>query len=175
MSARKNTPLKMLDGVIYAMMIIAVLYVLIQAMLGNNGTLAFKLTLGIWIMAAIVIMDYVEPVASHRFDSVTAGSFGWYTAYSILDGAMYMCLYVFVINVSMVREPLHYVYFAAAVLLFLIRKIIFRRYRTTVKRASEEDKRVIKDMNAIDVLPGDEADKPDEDELREMIYRERKE
>ena len=90
MADKKKSAVGVLGILVYAMMIIAVIYVLVQAILGNNGTLAFKLILGVWILAAIVIMDFVEPMAGHRFDSLPAASLKWYIMYAVMDGAMYI-------------------------------------------------------------------------------------
>lgn len=171
MSEKKKSSASVLDVIVYAMMIIAVIYVLVQAILGNSGTLAFKVTLGVWILMAIIIMDYIEPVAGHRFDSVTADSLGWYTAYAITDGAMYMCLYVFVINVSMVKEPVHYIFLAVSIALWFVRLIFFNRYRASVEAAARKDDSVITEIGDIDKLPDD--DNAGADDLKEMIYRER--
>ena len=170
MADKKKSAVGVLGILVYAMMIIAVIYVLVQAILGNNGTLAFKLILGVWILAAIVIMDFVEPMAGHRFDSLPAASLKWYIMYAVMDGAMYMCLYVFVINVSMVREPVHYLFLPAMILFLVMRIIFFNKYKASAEAVLEASD-ASGDIRDIDTVS---AGTPDDDEgLKEMIYRER--
>ena len=45
----KKTGLNPVDIIVYGMMIAAVVYVIVQCILGNNDALHFKIVLGIWI------------------------------------------------------------------------------------------------------------------------------
>ena len=60
---------RLFDIIIYAMAVVAVVYVIVQTVLGNNQELSFKITLGIWILAAVIIIDFVEPFLNKNFDN----------------------------------------------------------------------------------------------------------
>ena len=168
MPEKKKTPAGVFDMTVYGMMAAAVVYVLIQTILGNNDTLFFKLTLGVWMMAAVAIMDYVEPMAEHRFDTLKPDALRWYTAYAVADSFMYMCLYVFIINVSMVKEPVHYAFLALMLAALALRVFFFRRYRLTAGKKKDEN--VIHEIKDNQETQSDDSFK---DDVREMIYRER--
>ena len=62
---------KIFDIVILAMFVVAGIYVVVQTILKNNEELSFKLTLGVWILAVVIVMDFVEPLLTGKFDNVS--------------------------------------------------------------------------------------------------------
>ena len=74
---------KSFDIIVYAMMILAVIYAIVQSVLGNNQELHFKLTLGIWILAAVVISDFVEPMVNREFDAMNEQELKKFLPYAI--------------------------------------------------------------------------------------------
>lgn len=106
------------------MMIVAVVYIVVQTFLGNNSALNFKITLGVWILAAVVVNDYVEPFVKGTFDNITSRRGAVYILYAVCDAAAYACFYVFIINIGFTKEIMHYISLGLA-LLFFIGRIIF--------------------------------------------------
>lgn len=194
-SARYEMKEKNVNLIVYAMVIVAVVYSLIQGLLGNAGTMHFKITLGIWIAAAVFVIDFVAPLVRGELFSGTYRKNLMYILYAVADAAMYVFLYIFVINITMSREPVHYVYLGVAAVMFPVRVILYRMYTGTSDEESEAAKLPDEDDEAAK-LPDedDEAAKlPDEpvteeisleaddvsegecaQEINEMIYRERK-
>ena len=186
---------KNVNLIVYAMVLVAVAYSLIQGLLGNAGTMHFKITLGIWIAAAVFVIDFVAPLIRGELFSGTYRKNLMYILYAVADAAMYVFLYIFVINITMSREPVHYVYLGVAAVMFPVRVIFYRMYTGTSDEESEAAKFPDED-DEVAKLPDedDEAAKlPDEpvteeisleaddvsegecaQEINEMIYRERK-
>ncbi|MCM1308961.1 MAG: hypothetical protein NC223_10225, partial [Butyrivibrio sp.] len=95
--ARKKTKAEtaLFDIIIYAMMIAAVLYVIVQSILGNNNRLHFKLTLGLWILAAVAVTDFIAPLFQGKLDGLSPKASLMYGVYAAADAAMFVCLYIF--------------------------------------------------------------------------------
>lgn len=116
------------DIIIYAMMIVAVVYSVIQTILGNNNSLHFKLTLGIWIVASVAVIDIVVPRAEKIFDNKSDESLRYYLIYAVFDVLMFASLYIFIINVANVKEVFHYVFLGVAILGFLGRTFFMQKF-----------------------------------------------
>lgn len=184
-SARYEMKEKNVNLIVYAMVLVAVVYSLIQGLLGNAGTMHFKITLGIWIAAAVFVIDFVAPLVRGELFSGTYRKNLMYILYAVADAAMYVFLYIFVINITMSREPVHYVYLGVAAVMFPVRVILYRMYTGTSDEESEAAKLPDEDDEAAK-LPDEpvteeislEADDVSEgecaQEINEMIYRERK-
>lgn len=114
--------------IVYAMMVVAVIYSLVQGLLGNIGTLHFKITLGIWIVAAVAVIDFVAPLCKGELFKGSTKKNLAYILFAICDAGMYVCLYIFIINITMSREPLHYIYLAISAVMFLLRTFIYKLY-----------------------------------------------
>ncbi len=127
------------DIITYIMMILAVIYVVIQSVSGNNNRLYFKILLGIWILAAVVLNDYAEPALNGDFNRMGIGMLRLYLAYAVTDAAAYAFLYIFVINAGMFKEPVHYIFFAAGMTLMLAKSILRRYIRQPEPSASRTD------------------------------------
>ena len=56
------------DIIVYSMMIVAVIYAIVQSLLGHNNEIYYKLILGIWILLAVVLSDFVEPMINRTFE-----------------------------------------------------------------------------------------------------------
>ena len=115
---------RLFDVIIYAMAIVAIVYIIVQTALGNNRDLSFKITLGIWIILAIIIMDFVEPFFGKRFDNISFKKMMLYGGYGICNSMAFVSLYIFIINVRYVKEPVHYIFLGASVLLFVGRFVL---------------------------------------------------
>ncbi len=194
-SARYEMKEKNVNLIVYAMVLVAVVYSLIQGLLGNAGTMHFKITLGIWIAAAVFVIDFVAPLVRGELFSGTYRKNLMYILYAVADAAMYVFLYIFVINITMSREPVHYVYLGVAAVMFPVRVILYRMYTGTSDEESEAAKLPDEDDEAAKLPDEDdeaakltdepvtedislEADDVSEgecaQEINEMIYRERK-
>lgn len=115
---------RIFDIIIYAMVVVAVVYVIIQTALGNNHELSFKITLGIWILAVVIIIDFIEPFINKNFDNISFKKMLLYGGYGMCSSMGCMSLYIFIINVRNVKEPVHYVFLGASVLLLIGRFIL---------------------------------------------------
>lgn len=156
------------DIIIYGMMIVAVVYVIIQCILGNNDTLHFKLTLGIWIVLAVAVADFVGPAVMGRFNDIPSKSVTLYTIYSIMDALMYMGLYVFVINISMTKEPLHYIFLGIAVVFFAVKTPVYKKFEKSLKDIPDSGRPDDEETDDVEV---DTLREEDEDDIKILVYR----
>ena len=115
---------RLFDIIIYAMAIVAIVYVIVQTALGNNRELSFKIILGIWILIAVIILDFVEPFICRRFDNLSFRKMLLYGGYGLCSSMGCMSLYIFIINVRYVKEPVHYIFLGASLLLFVGRFVL---------------------------------------------------
>lgn len=125
------------DIIVYSMMIVAVIYAIVQSLLGHNNELYYKLILGIWILLAVVLSDFVEPTINRTFDEFSRKQMYRYMAYAIADAASYISIYIFVINAGIYKEPFHYIFLAAGVLLFILK---FTLYKNFEKKDNRENR-----------------------------------
>lgn len=161
----KESKSNFFDIIIYGMMIVAVIYIVIQTILENNGEVGFKITLGIWILAAVIINDYVEPLVNKVFDNISAKKGGIYLLYAVCDAASYACFYIFIINIGLTKELFHYVFLGIAIILFIGRLIFYNKFQGM----EDEDKgSAVKEPDDVMVNTLDESD-----DIKVMIYRER--
>lgn len=124
------------DMIIYIMMIIAVIFAIVQSMIGNNNSLGYKIALGVWILIAVVLNDFVEPFINNKFKDITTYKLGQYSLYAILDAAAYACLYAFVINVGLTKEPIHYIFLGIGIVLFIFKTMALKAFDKKDKRAA---------------------------------------
>lgn len=167
------------DIIIYAMMIVAVLYVIVQSVMGNNNRLHFKLTLGLWILAAVVVTDFIAPFFQGRFDGLSPKASYMYGVYAAADAAMFVCLYIFIINVGLSKEPLHYVFLGGAALLFVGKTVAYKAFEGAKLRQDIEKENIKPDTwefeqgeNSTDDIFVDTLD--EDDDIQVLIYRDKK-
>lgn len=145
-------------------MIVAVIYIVIQTILENNGEFSFKITLGIWILAAVIINDYVEPFVNKVFDNISAKKAGIYLMYAVCDAAAYACFYIFIINIGLTKELFHYVFLGIAIILFIGRLIFYNKFQ-----GMEDTENTVENPDDVMVNTLEEND----EDIKVMIYRER--
>lgn len=167
------------DIIVYAMMIVAVLYVIVQSVMGNNNRLHFKLTLGLWILAAVVITDFAAPFFQNKFDGLSPKASCMYGVYAVADAAMFVCLYLFIINVGLAKEPLHYVFLCAAVLLFVGKTIAYKAFEGAKLRQDIEQENIKPDTWEFEREEGGTDDifvdtLEDDEDIQVLIYRDKK-
>lgn len=124
------------DVIVYSMMIVAVVYAIVQTMLGHNNEMYFKMILGVWILIAVTLTDFVEPMVNKSFDNMSSGKIRQYACYAISDACAYIFIYLFVINAGYFKEPLHYIFLGAGIILFIVKSLIYKEFRK--KDRSEE-------------------------------------
>ena len=178
---KKESKINLFDVVVYSMMFVAVIYIIIQTILGNNNELSFKITLGIWILAAVVVSDFVEPFVNKVFDNIPFQRGMYYVIYSVLDAASYMSFYIFIINIGLTKEVLHYVFLGLAIL-FLAGRFLFRNmyegYRREETDMDSEDFEIntldeSNDEQPVAIKKESQKDNNEEDDLKVLIYRSR--
>ncbi len=168
-SMKKENKSNFFDIIVYGMMIVAVIYIVIQTILENNAKLSFKITLGIWILAAVIINDYVEPFVNKMFDNISAKKGSMYLLYAVCDAASYAGFYIFIINIGFTKEVVHYVFLGIAVILFIGRLIFYNLFQTIDDSTKQtDDGKNVENSDDVMVNTLDE-----DDDLRVMIYRER--
>lgn len=167
------------DIIIYAMMVVAVLYVIVQSVMGNNNRLHFKLTLGLWILAAVVVADFIAPLIQGKFDGLNRKASYMYGVYAAADAAMFTCLYVFVINVGLAKEPLHYVFLGGAAMFFAGKTIAYKAFEGAKLRQDIEQENITPDAlefepdgNGTDDIFVDTLE--EDDDIQVLIYRDKK-
>ena len=171
---------KSFDIIVYAMMILAVIYAIVQSVLGNNQELHFKLTLGIWILAAVVISDFVEPMVNREFDAMNEQELKKFLPYAITDEGAYICVYMFVVNAGMYKEPVHYVFLVLGLILFVVKGMLWNSFHDETKRRVRiesvlEEEQKEREL-AMEMADSDEIEGMDEIETGELQifkYRER--
>ena len=154
------------DIIVYSMMIVAVIYAVIQTILGNNHELHYKLVLGLWILAAVTLNDFIDPMVTGKFDTIREDRIKYFMLYSIADAGAYACLYIFVINVNLFKEPMHYVFLVIGIVLFVVKSSLFTKISVkpankTVEKDFEEDNFEVNTLG-------------DDDDLQVYKYRHRK-
>ena len=90
-----------------------------------------------------------------------------YLLYAVCDAASYACFYIFIINIGLTKEVLHYVFLGIAVLLFAGRLVFYNIFRGMEDEVQEKDG-VPHEPDDVMVNTLDEND-----DIRVMIYRER--
>lgn len=127
------------DVIVYSMMIVAVVYAIVQTMLGRNNELTFKILLGLWILIAVTLTDFVEPMVNKSFDNLTSGKIKQYACYAITDACAYIFLYMFVINAGYYKEPVHYIFLGVGIILFIVKSLIYKEFRKKDSRQARFD------------------------------------
>ncbi len=163
----KEAKINLFDIIVYSMMVVAVIYIIIQTILGNNNELSFKITLGLWILAAVVISDFVEPLVKKVFDNIPFQRGMYYVIYSVFDAASYMSFYIFIINIGFTKEILHYVFLGLAVI-FFVGRLLFRNMYEGYRR---DETAVESDPDDFEVNTLNETE--EDDSLKVLIYRNR--
>ena len=80
-----------------------------------------------------------------RFEKVGEKAAMLYLGYAIMDALAFTGVYIFIINVNMTKEPLHYAFLAFSVIMFLMKTFIYNKYQVESGRnmeaafAEEED------------------------------------
>lgn len=163
------------DMVVYAMMIAAVIFVVVESILANNAKLHFKIILGIWVLVAVTVADFVGPMVTGKVVLKGEKPALLYTIYAIADAFAYMGLYIFIINVGYTREPWHYVFLGLAVVMFIAKTFLYGKYRSETVRYTREVVREVEENDDIDDFEVDNLSLDDEDDfgLKEIIYREK--
>lgn len=149
---------KSFDVIVYSMMIVAVVYAIVQTMLGHNNDISFKIILGLWILIAVTLTDYVEPMVNKSFDDMTSVKIKQYAGYAVADACAYICLYMFVINAGYFKEPVHYVFLLFGIILFAVKSMIYKQFRK---------KDIIEDESRGKYV----SDIPEEDEIKVFLSR----
>ena len=174
---KKEGKLNLFDIIVYAMMVVAVGYIIIQTILGNNSELSFKITLGIWVLAAVIVSDFVEPMATKVLDNISFKRGLYYVMYSIFDASSYISFYIFIINIGLTKEILHYVFLGLAIIFFIARILLHTMYENC---ESESDDEELENLDDIEVNTLDASDtaishvvKNDDDDMKVLIYRSR--
>ncbi len=139
------------DVIIYSMMIVAVIYAVVQTLLGHNNLLSYKITLGVWILASVIISDFVDPLVNKKFDKMKSYKIQSYIMYAIADAAMYASIYVFIINVSYFKEPVHYVFLAIAFILLIVKSRLYSNYRHATDSRAERLEKILREEQLEDL------------------------
>lgn len=183
---KKEAKINLFDIVVYSMMVVAVIYIIIQTILGNNSELSFKITLGIWILAAVVVSDFVEPLVNRVFDNIPFQRGMYYVIYSVFDAAAYMSFYIFIINIGLTKEVLHYIFLGLAII-FFVGRFLFRNMYEGFRRENSTSDIDDFEVNTLDESENnqpiaiknepkevvDNNDTEDDDNLKVLIYRSR--
>lgn len=149
---------KSFDVIVYSMMIVAVVYAIVQTMLGHNNDISFKIVLGLWILIAVMLTDYVEPMVNKSFDGMTSQKIKQYAGCAITDSCAYICMYMFVINAGFFKEPVHYIFLLCGIILFVVKSMIYKQFRK---------KDVIEDASRGKYV----SDIPEEEEIKVFLSR----
>ena len=164
----KKTGSNPVDIIVYGMMIAAVVYVIVQCILGNNDALHFKIVLGIWLVA---VADYIGPVLSGRISEVSDKALRLYMISSILDAAAYMGFYVCIINISKTGEVLHYLFCGFGVICYISHLILNSKFNKLTKQEAPETEENETPEITEDDIEVDTLSEEDEEEIKEIVYR----
>lgn len=167
---------KLIDIIIYSMMIVAVGYIIVQTILGNNGETSFKITLGVWMLGAVIVLDFIEPLICKTFDKITGRAAAVYGLYAVFDAVAYVSLYIFIINIGYTKEPIHYIFLGVAIV-FFIGRIFFGTVYKGIKDEAPEIKEQEQEPEP-EILEEDDVEvntlsEEDEDDIKVMVFRKR--
>lgn len=172
---QKENKSNFFDIIIYAMMVVAVIYIVVQTLLNNNGETSFKITLGLWMLGSIIISDFVEPLVCAEFDNMTAKAAAFYGLYAVSDAVAYTSLYIFIINIGYTKEPIHIIFIGIAALFFGIRILFAYLYKKEKAVPVLETKETVVPEVA-EVIGDDDIEintLSEEDDIKVMVYRNR--
>ena len=124
------------DIIVYAMMILAVIFIIVQTFTGHFTGLGFRVSLGAWILIAVGISDFIGPMQCGELDGYEQWQLYRYVFACILDALAYMCVYIFIIFIGEYKDWVHYLYLGGAVLLFAIRAVVNRSIAKSADTAS---------------------------------------
>ena len=174
---QKENKRNFFDIIIYAMMVVAVIYIVVQTLLNNNGETSFKITLGLWILGSIIISDFVEPLVCAEFDNMTAKAAAFYGLYAVSDAVAYTSLYIFIINIGYTKEPIHIIFIGIAALFFGIRILFAYLYKkekaTPIFETKETALPGVSEIIEDDDIEINTLSEKDEDDIKVMVYRNR--
>ena len=170
----KENKSNLIDIIVYAMMVVAVVYIIVQTLLNNNGETSFKITLGLWLLGAIVISDFVEPLICEDFNNMTKKEATYFGLYAVSDAVAYVSLYIFIINIGYTKEPIHIIFVGIAALFFGLRIL----FSTLHKKAKEQVVTETETVKADEIPEDDDIEintlsDEDEDSIKVMVYRSR--
>lgn len=164
----------LIDIIIYAMMVVAVVYIIIQTLLNNNGETAFKITLGLWMLGAVVVSDFIEPLICEDFNNMTGRAAAMYGLYAVFDAVAYVSLYIFIINIGYTKEPIHYVFLGIAGLFFAGRICFATLYKKSKEEKVIEETAVTMEQKVLeDDIEINTFTEDDEDDIKVMVFRNR--
>ncbi len=152
------------DIVIFSMLILAVIFIIVGAVQGIIGTSYFKIILGVWIVALIVINDFAEPYNMGEFDNLSMRRSRLYLLYAVCDAVFYAFLYLFIININKYSEPLHYVFLGLSIASFVGMLMFRKRFK------DEPDKDERPSYSGAYVEGGIRSD---DDDIKVMILKDR--
>lgn len=162
----------LIDIIIYAMMIVAVGYIIVQTILGNNTETSFKITLGLWMLGAVIVSDFIEPLICENFNNMTGKAAAMYGLYAVCDAVAYASLYIFIINIGFTKEPVHYIFLGIAVLFFIGRISFGTLYKNA--ESKEDDIKVVETEPVLDDnIEVNTLSVEDEDDIKVLVYRNR--
>lgn len=156
---------------VYLLMTACVIFVIFVSIYGQNETFWYKLVLGFIILAAVIIMDFVEPMATGKLAGMKSIKVQAYVSYAIADAAAYTFLYLFVININMYREPFHYVFLAAAFILILLKAALYKKFKSISDGVRRKYKRPTEAEAESDARVGSVIYEVGDDEIRTIRYR----
>ena len=173
----KENKSNFIDIIVYAMMLVAIIYIIVQTILNNNGEASFKITLGLWMLGAIIISDFVEPLICEEFDNMTAKAAALYGLYAVSDAVAYTSLYIFIINIGYTKEPIHNIFVGIAAVFFGLRILFSCMYKKEKKRLVPEVKKDEADETKESIEEDDieinTLSEEDEDDIKVIVYRNR--
>lgn len=169
---------KLIDIIIYSMMIVAVVYIIVQTILGNNGETSFKITLGLWMLGAVIVLDFVEPFICKTFDGMTGKAAAVYGLYAVFDAVAFVCLYIFVINIGYTKEPIHYIFLGVAVVFFIGRIFFGTVYKGIKDETAEIEETESESEPEPEIIEMDDVEvntlsEEDEEDIKVMVFRNR--
>ncbi|MCM1308607.1 MAG: hypothetical protein NC223_08415, partial [Butyrivibrio sp.] len=102
-----------------------------------------------------------------------------YGVYAAADAAMLVCLYIFIINVGLAGEPLHYVFLGLAVLLFAGKTVAYKAFEGAKLRQDIERENIMPDALDFERGGGDSDDifvdtLGEDEDIQVLIYRDKK-
>lgn len=156
------------DTIVYVMMAMAVIFVVVMSVCKMSETAVFKIILGIWIVIAIAIADFVGPLLRKRFDEVSRKAAYSYTIYAICDGVFYVGIYVCIINLRNTGDILHYVFLGAGIAAFIVKTVFYNRFK-----ADADEEFLEEESEPENRMEEASQDNEEDEDMKVFIFREK--
>ncbi len=139
-------------AVIGLLMILAgIVYVIVCTVLHLHKQWIFRLFFAAWVMAYMVLTDFIEPAVTDRFRRKKEKQIKAYYKYAVLDMVGMAGLLWFVIMAGIFDDYTHYAGIAIFIVCFVPKNIFYKKYNTRLSYYERYQEEADEDEFEIDI------------------------